>query len=79
MLEIILFTCIFRSTEPLEAVFKTVRKYIPEWKQDRYMNPDIEKAMSLIQNNKIWNAAKDYIIKYKELKNDTTPLSSLFE
>lgn len=43
------------------------------------MNPDIEKAMSLIQNNKIWNAAKDYIIKYKELKNDTTPLSSLFE
>ena len=68
----------YTSTQPLEAVFETVRKYIKPWKKDRYMSPDIEKAASLIQNNKIWNVAKKYIVDYNKFINKADePLSSL--
>ena len=47
------------------------------------MSPDIEMAASLIQNNKIWNVAKEYITNYNTLKktedNDVHSLSSLFD
>lgn len=73
----------YTSTEPLEAVYNVVRKYIKPWKKDRYMSPDIEMAASLIQNNKIWNVAKEYIINFNNLKNtesnDVSSLSSLFD
>ncbi len=58
----------YKTTEPLEAVYDTVRKYIKPWKKDRYMSPDIEMAASLIQNNKIWNVAKEYMKNYNTLK-----------
>ena len=57
------------TTEPLEAVHAIVRKYIKPWKKDRYMSPDIEMAANLIQNNKIWNIAKDFMINYSNIKN----------
>jgi histidine ammonia-lyase len=70
----------YTSTEPLEAVFETVRKYIKPWKKDRYMSPDIEKAASLIQNNKIWNVAKKYIVDYNKFINKAEEsLSSLLQ
>jgi hypothetical protein len=60
-----------------------VRKYIKPWKKDRYMSPDIELAASLIQNNKIWNVAKEYIVNYNNKKNgelnNLSSLSSLFD
>ena len=48
------------------------------------MSPDIEMAASLIQNNKIWNVAKEYINNYNirtdpDASNDLSSLSSLFD
>ena len=57
-----------KTTEPLEAVFDMVRKYIEPWKKDRYMSPDIEAAASLIQSNKILNCVKGYMDIYNEKK-----------
>ena len=68
------------STKPLEEVFEMVRKYIQPWKKDRYMSPDIEAAVSLIQNRKIWNVAKTHIEKYNEQKGvSNSSLSCLLE
>ena len=67
------------TTEPLEAVFNTVRKYINPWKKDRYMSPDIEAAANLIQNNKIWSVAKSYMSRYNEIKETNPSLSCLLE
>ena len=70
-----------KTTEPLEAVYSMVRKYIKPWKKDRYMSPDIEMAASLIQNNKVWNVAKEFMINFNSLVyNDSAKsLSSMFE
>lgn len=47
------------------------------------MSPDIELAASLIQNNKIWNVAKEYIVNYNNKMNgelnNLSSLSSLFD
>ena len=73
------------STEPIEAVFTMVRKYIKKWNKDRYMSPDIETAASLISNNKIWNVAKNYINDYNmkiesnNNNNNNKKLSCLFD
>ena len=65
------------STPALEAVFNMVRKYIDPWKKDRYMSPDIEKASSLIHNNKLWSEVKDYMEKYNEIKGEDKSISCL--
>lgn len=68
----------YTTTEPLEAIYNVVRKYIKPWQKDRYMSPDIELAANLIQTNKIWNTAKPFIVKYYQEKNLELSLSSLF-
>lgn len=67
------------STEPLEAVFKSVRKYIEPWKKDRYMSPDIEAAASLIQSHKIFNVVKDHMEEYRLKKNEADPSADLLQ
>ena len=49
------------STLPLEEVVKVVRDQIPAWTKDRFMAPDIEKAVDLLRQGKIWSAVKDFI------------------
>jgi len=63
----------------LEAVYNLVRKHIEPWKKDRYMSPDIETATNLIQNNKIWQVAKDFMVNYKTLKKEIPSLSCLLD
>lgn len=71
----------FKTTEPLEALFTVVRKYIQPWKKDRYMSPDIEMAASLIHTNKIWNTVKPFILDYNKKKfvPNGEKLSSMFD
>jgi histidine ammonia-lyase len=68
------------STEPLEAVHSMVRKSIQPWAKDRYMSPDIKEAAILIENKKIWNVAKKFLIDYnKHCGKESTNLSCLLE
>jgi histidine ammonia-lyase len=48
----------YSSTQPLEAVYSVVRKYIKPWKKDRYMSPGKNHIKK--ENNKITNLNYDY-------------------
>ena len=65
-----------KTTEPLEAVYNLVRSHVEPWTKDRYMAPDIEMAIKLIQNNEIWARVVDFIEKYN-LENDVGSISVL--
>lgn len=65
-----------KTSEPLEAVYRLVRRHVEPWNKDRYMSPDIEAAVKLIQNNEIWTAAIEHIEKYND-DNDKFPFSVL--
>ncbi len=46
------------STEPLERVYREVRKVIPPWTVDRVVSKDIEAAVALLRQGKIWEAVE---------------------
>lgn len=45
------------STPPVEAVLARVRKEVEYWSQDRYMSPDILKALELIRSGEVLTIA----------------------
>ena len=49
------------TTQPLEEVISVVRSQVPAWTKDRFMAPDIEKAVDMLKEGKIWAAVKDLI------------------
>ena len=49
------------TTQPLEEVISVVRSQVPAWTKDRFMAPDIEKAVNMLKEGKIWAAVKDLI------------------
>jgi histidine ammonia-lyase len=66
-----------KTTEPLEAVFSTVRQFVLSRDEDRYMAPDIEAAKKLIDENVIWETVKPFIEKYVAMENGDKSLSCL--
>ena len=50
-----------KSTLPLESLYKMVRKSVSKLEKDRFMKPDIEKCLTLIKGNKVWESVKDYL------------------
>jgi histidine ammonia-lyase len=42
-----------KTTDPLEKVYEAVRAVVPEWKQDRFVSPDIEAACSLVKSGEL--------------------------
>uniref|UniRef100_T2MG95 Histidine ammonia-lyase n=1 Tax=Hydra vulgaris TaxID=6087 RepID=T2MG95_HYDVU len=62
-----------KCTEPLEAVYRTVRSVVRAYDTDRFMAPDIEAAVKLLQEEKVWNVVEPYIQHYNiemEKKNE---------
>lgn len=53
-----------KTTEPLEAVHSLVRKTIKSWDKDRYLAPDIEEALQLVKEGKIWEVVEPYMTHY---------------
>jgi len=53
-----------KTTEPLEAVHSLVRKNIKSWDKDRFMAADIEAALKLVKEGKIWEVASPYMTNY---------------
>jgi histidine ammonia-lyase len=49
------------SNEPLEAIHSLVRTYVDAYNMDRYMAPDIEKAVELVRNGQIWNTMEPFL------------------
>jgi len=52
------------TTSPLEEVHRTVRSTVTEWDQDRFMAPDIEAAIKLLREGKIWEVVVPYFNVY---------------
>lgn len=52
-----------RSTLPLEKLHEVVRSKVPRLEGDRFMKPDIDACLGLVQQNKVWEAVEDYIPK----------------
>jgi histidine ammonia-lyase len=46
-----------RSSAPLEAVRQTVRERVPPLGDDRYLYPDLQKALQLVQSGAVVKAA----------------------
>jgi histidine ammonia-lyase len=62
-----------RTTPALEKVITLVRSVVPNWEKDRYMAPDIEAVVKLLQHGKIWECVKDTVAhKYHHLHVDDT-------
>lgn len=53
-----------KTTEPLEAVHSLVRKTVKSWDKDRYLAPDIEEALQLVKEGKIWEVVEPYMTHY---------------
>ncbi len=49
------------STAPLEAVHKAVRSVVPKWTHDRFMSPDIEAVLVLLQQEVVWHAVAPFV------------------
>ncbi len=43
-----------KTTAPLEEVVRVVREQVPAWTKDRFMAADIEKAVAMLREGKIW-------------------------
>ena len=52
-----------KSTLPLEKLHKLVRSVVPKLEKDRFMKPDIDSCLELVQQNEVWKAVEDYIPK----------------
>lgn len=53
-----------KTTEPLEAVHSLLRKTVKSWDKDRFMAADIEAALKLIKEGKIWEVVKPFMMHY---------------
>lgn len=51
-----------KTTPVLEAVHSLVRSEVKPWDHDRFMQPDIEKVVKLIQDRKITDIIQPYFI-----------------
>lgn len=67
------------TTKPLEAVYMMVRKHVKALDQDRFMAPDINEAVKLIQKNEIWKCVECYIEEYRNIQNETGSISCLLD
>jgi histidine ammonia-lyase len=50
-----------KTSPQLEAVWSLVRSKVPEYKQDRYMKPDIDAVKELLSSGKIWSTVSSYM------------------
>lgn len=50
-----------RTTDALEKVHALVRTVVKPWDSDRWMSADIEAAVRLIRENKVWEAVQEYV------------------
>ncbi|XP_078358195.1 histidine ammonia-lyase-like [Oculina patagonica] len=53
-----------KTTEPLEAVHSLVRKAVKYWDKDRYMAADIEAAIKIVKEGKVWEVASPFMTNY---------------
>jgi histidine ammonia-lyase len=51
-----------KSSAPLEAVRTTIRAYVPKLCDDRYLYPDIDRAIALVRSGDIVRAASEAVI-----------------
>ena len=52
-----------KSTLPLEELHRMVRSVVPCLEKDRFMKPDIDACLELVQQNRVWEAVEDFIPK----------------
>ncbi|XP_031414309.1 histidine ammonia-lyase-like [Clupea harengus] len=60
-----------KTTPPLEQVHKLVRSVVRPWDKDRAMSPDIEAAHKLLLEEKVWEAVRPYVEKYRQMEQKT--------
>ncbi|XP_057296133.1 histidine ammonia-lyase-like [Hydractinia symbiolongicarpus] len=61
------FFCPLKTTDPLEAVHQLVRSVVKPYNYDRYMKPDIEAAVKLLQEQKVWDTVQPYMNHYEKM------------
>jgi len=52
-----------RSTEPLEMIYSIIRSAVPNYKEDRFMQPDIELVRDIIISGQLVRAISPYLNK----------------
>jgi histidine ammonia-lyase len=50
-----------KTTEPLENVYQLVREVVKPLDEDRYMKPDLEHCVKMLQTCQVWNAVQKFI------------------
>jgi histidine ammonia-lyase len=53
------------TTAPLEQLYRLVRSVVPAWDRDRVMATDIETAVGLLREQKVWKCVEHYMDMYK--------------
>lgn len=53
-----------KTTQPLEEIYRVTRQVVKPWDRDRFMSPDIEAAVKILQEEKIWDAVKGMMDQY---------------
>jgi len=49
------------TTSPLKAVYDLVREHVAPYEKDRFMTPDIEAVVKLVQNGSVWARAAPFL------------------
>jgi len=55
-----------KTTEPLEQIYSLVRSVVPPYDRDRFMKPDIDAVLHLIQSGQVANILRPYFDATKE-------------
>ena len=53
-----------KTTAPLEAVIRAVRRDVPALERDRFLAPDIEAASSILRNEIVWHEVQPYLQEF---------------
>eukprot|EP00117_Sycon_ciliatum_P047881 scpid55873/ scgid34160/ Histidine ammonia-lyase len=65
-----------KSTEPLQRVWELVRTVVKPWDKDRVFTPDIEAAVTLLRQDKVWSAVEQYVNAYEKFEADQAKTQS---
>ncbi|KAI6183550.1 Histidine ammonia-lyase [Aphelenchoides bicaudatus] len=59
-----------QSTLPLQKVYDLVRSVSPALEEDRYMQPEIQRVIRLVRENRVWETVQPHIESMSELEDD---------
>ncbi|CAG0882819.1 unnamed protein product [Cyprideis torosa] len=55
-----------KSTAPIEEIHRAVRAKVSPWTKDRFMSPDIEAVVKLLQDDVIWLAVRNHLQDFNQ-------------